>query len=74
MCKHEINYHEKIDIIEFIFEFCTHSRKIKTDLMKINLTNKEKKISFEKKSFLNQSEHVKFDTLIVRHIEIQLSI
>ncbi len=64
MRKHEINYHEKIDIIEFIVEFCTHSKRIETDLTRIDLTNKEKKISFEKKSFLNQSKHVKFDIFI----------
>ncbi len=56
MRKHEINYHEKIDIIEFISKFCTHSKKIKT-----KTTNKKKKISFEKESFLYQSNYVKFN-------------
>jgi hypothetical protein len=56
MRKHEINYHEKTNIIEFFFEFCTHSRKIRT-----KTTNKEN-ISFEKKFFLNQSDHSKFDS------------
>jgi hypothetical protein len=55
MRKHEVNYHEKTDIIKFIFEFCTHSKKIEM--------NKEKNISFEKKSFSNQSDHVKLDIL-----------
>ncbi len=54
MRKHEVNYHEKTNIIEFSFEFCTHSKEIET-------TDKEKNIHFEKKSFLNQSDHVKFD-------------
>jgi hypothetical protein len=57
MRKHDVNYHEKTNIIEFYFEFCTHSRRIKT-------TNKEKNIHFEKKSFLNQSNHFKFDDSI----------
>jgi hypothetical protein len=54
MRKHEVNYHEKTNIIEFSSKFYTHSRRIKT-------TDKEKNIHFEKKSFLNQSDHVKFD-------------
>jgi acetyltransferase-like isoleucine patch superfamily enzyme len=57
MRKHDVNYHEKTNIIEFYFEFCTHSRKIKT-------TNKEKNIHFEKKFFSNQSNHSKFDDSI----------
>jgi hypothetical protein len=60
MRKHEINYHKKIDIIEFTSRFCIHSRRIKT-----KMTNKKKKIFFEKESsFFNQSNHVKFDILI----------
>jgi hypothetical protein len=58
MRKHEINYHEKTNIIEFIMKFCTHSKKIET-----KMTNKEKKISFEKESSSDQSDHVD-DTLI----------
>jgi hypothetical protein len=54
MRKHEINYHDKTNIIEFFSKFCTHSREIET-------TNKEKNIHFEKKSFLNQSNYFKFD-------------
>ncbi len=54
MRRHDVNYHEKTNIIEFYSEFCTHSRRIKT-------TNKEKNIHFEKKSFLNQSDYFKFD-------------
>jgi hypothetical protein len=62
MRKHEINYHEKTNIIEFFSEFCTHSKKIKK---KTTLSsNKEKNIFFEKKSFLNQSDHSKFDDSI----------
>jgi hypothetical protein len=30
MRKHDVNYHEKTNIIEFYFEFCTHSKEIKT--------------------------------------------
>jgi hypothetical protein len=56
MRKHDVNYHEKTNIIEFYSEFCTHSREIKT-----MTTNKEKNIHFEKKSFLNQSNYFKFD-------------
>jgi hypothetical protein len=56
MRKHEISYHEKTNTIKFIFEFCTHSKRIKT--------NKEKNILFEKKSFLNQSNHFKLDIFI----------
>ncbi len=63
MRKHEINYHEKTNIIEFISDFCTHSRKIKTKTTKTKTLNKKKIFSFEKKSFLNQSNHVKFDSL-----------
>ncbi len=59
MRKHEVNYHKKIDIIEFCSEFCTHSRKIKA-----KMTNKEKNISFEKKFFFNQSDHSRFDDSI----------
>jgi hypothetical protein len=59
MRKHEISYHEKTNIIEFFSEFCTHSKEIKT-----RTTNKEKNISFEKKFFLNQSDHSKFDVSI----------
>jgi hypothetical protein len=54
MRKHDVSYHEKTNINEFYSEFCTHSKRIKT-------TNKEKNIHFEKKSFLNQSNHFKFD-------------
>ena len=54
MRKHEVSYHEKTNIIEFSSRFCTHSKEIET-------TDKEKNIHFEKKSFLNQSDHVKFD-------------
>jgi hypothetical protein len=57
MRKHDVNYHEKTNIIEFYSEFCTHSKEIKT-------ANKEKNIHFEKKSFLNQSDCFKFDNLI----------
>ncbi len=59
MRKHEVNYHEKTNIIEFFSEFCTHSKRIE-----MTTTNKEKNISFEKKSFLNQSDHFKFDDSI----------
>ncbi len=62
MRKHEINYHEKTNIIKFFSEFCTHSRKIETKTT--SSSNKEKNISFEKKSFLNQSDHSKFDDSI----------
>ncbi len=57
MRKHDVNYHEKTNIIEFYSEFCTHSRRIKT-------TDKEKNIHFRKKSFLSQSDHFKFDDSI----------
>ncbi len=60
MRKHEINYHEKTSIIEFITRFCTHSKKIKT-----KMTNKEKKISFEKESFFDQSNHV--DDILIKN-------
>jgi hypothetical protein len=59
MHKHEVNYHEKTNIIEFFSEFCTHSKEIETKTT--SSLNKEKNISFEKKSFLNQSNHSKFD-------------
>jgi hypothetical protein len=62
MRKHEVNYHEKTNIIEFFSEFCTHSRKIETKIT--SSSNKEKNFSFEKKSFLNQSDHSKFDDSI----------
>ncbi len=62
MRKHEISYHEKADIIEFISDFCTHSKEIETKTT--SSSNKEKNISFEKKSFLNQSDHSKFDDSI----------
>ncbi len=52
-----VSYHEKTNIIEFYSEFCTHSKEIET-------INKEKNIHFEKKSFLNQSDHFKFDDSI----------
>jgi hypothetical protein len=54
MRKHEVSYHEKTNIIEFFSKFCTHSKRIET-------TNKEKNIHFEKRSFLNQSDYFKFD-------------
>ncbi len=54
MRKHDVSYHEKTNIIEFYLKFCTHSKRIET-------TNKEKNIHFEKKSFLNQSDYFKFD-------------
>jgi hypothetical protein len=57
MRKHDVNYHEKTNIIEFYFEFCTHAKEIET-------TDKEKNVSFEKESFLNQSNHFKFDESI----------
>jgi hypothetical protein len=62
MRKHEVSYHEKTNIIEFFSEFCTHSKRIKTKTT--SSLNKEKNISFEKKSFLNQSNHSKFDDSI----------
>ncbi len=57
MRKHDVNYYEKTNIIEFYSEFCTHSRRIET-------TNKQKNIHFEKKSFLNQSNHFKLNDSI----------
>jgi hypothetical protein len=57
MRKHDVNYHEKTNIIEFYFEFCTHSKRIET-------TNKKENIHFEKKSFLSQSNRFKFDDSI----------
>ncbi len=62
MRKHEINYHERTNIIEFISDFCTHSREIKTKTT-TKTSNKEKIFFFEKKSFLSQSDHVKSDSL-----------
>jgi hypothetical protein len=62
MRKHDVSYHEKTNIIEFYFKFCTHSKKIKTKTT--SSSNKEKNISFEKKFFLNQSNHSKFDDSI----------
>ncbi len=62
MRKHEVNYHEKTNIIEFSSEFCTHSKKIKTKIT--SSSNKKKNFLFEKKSFLNQSDHSKFDDSI----------
>jgi hypothetical protein len=62
MQKHEINYHEKTNIIEFFTEFCTHSRKIKTKMT--FSSNKKKNISFEKEFFSSQSNHSKFDNSI----------
>jgi hypothetical protein len=57
MRKHDLSFHEKTNIIEFYSEFCTHSKRIET-------TDKEKNIHFEKKSFLNQSDYFKFDDSI----------
>jgi hypothetical protein len=67
MRKHEINYHKKTNNIEFSSEFCTYSKEIKTKTTSLKTTsssNKEKNISFEKKSFLNQSDHSKFNDSI----------
>jgi hypothetical protein len=67
MRKHEVSYHEKTNNIEFSFEFCTHSRKIKTKTTSSKTTsswNTKENISFVKKSFLNQSNHSKFDDSI----------
>ncbi len=72
MRKHEISYHEKTNIIEFFFEFCTHSKKIETK--KTSSSNKKKNISFEKKSFLNQSNHSKFDDSIRNSRESKKSV
>ncbi len=55
MRKHEINYHEKTNIIEFFSEFFIHSKRIKTKTT--SSSNKKKNFFFEKKSFLNQSNH-----------------
>ncbi len=63
MRKHEISYHEKTNIIEFISDFCTHARRIKKKTTKTKTSNKEKIFSFEKKSFLSQSDHVKSELL-----------
>jgi hypothetical protein len=60
MRKHEISYHEKTNIIKFTSDFCTHSKEIKTKT-KMKTSNKKKIFSFEKKSFLSQSDHVKSD-------------
>ncbi len=57
MRKHDVSYHEKTNIIEFYSGFCTHAKRIET-------TDKEKNIHFENESFLNQSDHVKFDICI----------
>ncbi len=54
MRKHDVNCHKKTNIIEFYFEFCTYAKRIKT-------IHKEKNIHFGNESFLNQSDHVKFD-------------
>jgi hypothetical protein len=62
MRKHEVSYHEKTNIIEFFSEFCIHSKEIKTKTT--SSSNKKKNFSFEKKSFLNQSNHSKFDDSI----------
>ncbi len=45
MRKHEISYHDKTNIIEFIFDFCIYFEM-----------NKEKNISFRKKSLSDQSK------------------
>jgi hypothetical protein len=80
MRKHEVNYHEKTNIIEFFSEFCTHSRKIKTKTTSSSnkekniSSNKEKNIFFEKKSFLNQSNHSKFDDSIRNSKESKKSV
>jgi hypothetical protein len=56
MRKHEVSYHEKIDIIEFILEFCTHSKEIETNLTRIDLMNKKKRFLSKKKVFkVNQN-------------------
>jgi hypothetical protein len=44
MRKHDVNYHEKTNLIEFYFEFCTHSKRIKT-------TKQRKKHSFREEIF-----------------------
>ncbi len=59
MRKHEISYYEKTNIMKFFSEFCIYSKRIKT-----SSSNKEKNISFEKKFFLNQLNHSKFDDSI----------
>jgi hypothetical protein len=48
MRKHEINYHEKTNIIEFFSEFCTHSKEIKT---KTTSSSNKKKYFFRKEIF-----------------------
>jgi hypothetical protein len=62
MRKHKVSYHEKTNIIEFVSEFCIHSKRIKTKTT--SSSNKKKNFFFEKKSFLNQSNHSKFDDSI----------
>jgi hypothetical protein len=57
MRKHDVSYYEKTNTIEFYFEFCTHAKGIE-------ITDKEKNIHFGNESFLNQSDHVKFDICI----------
>ncbi len=53
MRKHEVSYHEKNDFIEFISDFCNHSKEMmNNDTEK----NKEKNISSRKKSSSDQSE------------------
>ncbi len=47
MRKHEINYHEKTNIIEFFSKFCTHSKKIET---KTTSSSNKKKISLSKRN------------------------
>ncbi len=67
MRKHEVSYHEKTNNIEFSSEFCTHSKRIRTKTTSSKTSsssNKEENIFFEKKSFLNQSYHSKFDDSI----------
>jgi hypothetical protein len=55
MRKHEVSYHEKTNIIEFISEFCTHSKRIKTKTTKMKTSNKEKNIFLKRNSFwINQ--------------------
>jgi hypothetical protein len=62
MRKHEVSYHEKTNIIEFSSEFCTHPKGIGTKTT--SSSNKEKNFPFGKESFLNQSDHSKFDDSI----------
>jgi hypothetical protein len=65
MRKHEINYHEKLNIIEFISRFCIHSRRIKT-------TSQEKKILFEKRSSFDQSNRSKLENSKTKKIVIKV--